>query len=73
MNGMKFSTHDRDQDADSRDCAQVFHGAWWYKDCYELNPNGMYLTPGSDDVTSMNYYAFMKNNESLRSIKLMFR
>ena len=73
MNGMKFSTSDRDQDADSHACAQEFHGAWWYKYCYVINPNGMYLTPGTYDVTSMNYLAFMDNHESLRSIKLMFR
>nr|AAC27742.1 sialic acid-binding lectin 1 [Limacus flavus] len=39
-NGMAFSTNDRDNDADSIDCAKVYHGAWWYKTCHESNLNG---------------------------------
>jgi len=74
MDGMRFTTHDRDQDAWSRgNCANLHHGAWWYRQCYVANPNGIYLTPGTDDDTSMNYYTYKANYESLRAIKLMFR
>jgi len=42
--GMKFSTKDQDNDVDStRDCAKIFKGAWWYKDCRDSNLNGLYL------------------------------
>ncbi|GFS05493.1 tenascin-R [Elysia marginata] len=39
-NGHPFSTHDRDNESDSRNCAEKYHGAWWYKGCYHSNPNG---------------------------------
>ena len=50
-NGMKFSTYDKDQDANSSvHCAREMHGAWWYNDCkdtstspnYKSNLNGAY-------------------------------
>ena len=72
MNGMEFTTYDQDQDHDWGNCAQRFHGAWWYNKCYNTNPNGLYVTPGTDHHGSMNYQAF-RGTEGLRSIKIMFR
>lgn len=48
-NNMAFSTHDQDNDANGpKNCAALFHGAWWYHDCHQSNLNGRYL-PGSHD------------------------
>lgn len=41
-NGQKFSTFDKDQDPVSSNCARLYLGAFWYKDCYDSNPNGVY-------------------------------
>jgi len=73
MNGMEFSTYDRDRDQTPYvNCAKGYHGAWWYRVCFHANPNGLYLTPGTHNDISMNYYGF-RYFESLLKIKLMFR
>ncbi|CAN2391227.1 Fibrinogen C [Pristimantis euphronides] len=40
---MNFSTYDNDRDTLSGNCAVIFHGASWYKDCHSANLNGLYL------------------------------
>lgn len=48
-NNMAFSTHDQDNDTNGgKNCAALFHGAWWYHDCHQSNLNGRYL-PGSHE------------------------
>jgi len=32
-NGMMFSTQDSDNDLSSANCADEWHGGWWYKRC----------------------------------------
>ncbi|RUS76364.1 hypothetical protein EGW08_015870 [Elysia chlorotica] len=39
-NGMAFSTKDRDNDPDSRDCAKRYQGGWWYNSCRRFCLNG---------------------------------
>ena len=41
--GSPFSTRDRDNDAYSGHCAQLYKGAWWYVNCHDSNLNGLYL------------------------------
>ena len=41
--GMKFATQDVDNDLSSGNCAQVFHGAWWFKHCFSAHLNGEYI------------------------------
>ncbi|KAK7919202.1 hypothetical protein WMY93_010486 [Mugilogobius chulae] len=41
-NSMKFSTFDKDQDPDTRNCAKLYLGAFWYNSCHNANPNGVY-------------------------------
>lgn len=41
-NSMPFSTFDKDNDDARRNCAQRFHGGWWFKSCLSSNLNGEY-------------------------------
>ena len=52
QNTAKFSTYDQDQDVWSDNCAQVFHGGWWYNACHNSNLNGGYGYTGYADGLS---------------------
>ncbi|XP_038065799.1 microfibril-associated glycoprotein 4-like [Patiria miniata] len=41
--GMQFSTQDRDNDLSNANCAKLYSGGWWFKDCLNSNLNGKYL------------------------------
>ena len=42
-NHMPFSTSDEDNDKAARNCADSYHGGWWYKSCLVSNLNGKFL------------------------------
>ncbi|XP_052864074.1 angiopoietin-related protein 1-like [Anopheles cruzii] len=48
---MKFSTYDRDNDLRNGNCAKLFESAWWYRNCYHSNLNGLYK---DTDKTKLN-------------------
>jgi len=72
---MQFSTFDNDRDTtSSANCAFIYKGAWWYKSCYYANLNGIYMTPGTTDGTSMEYNLFLPSpRQSLLSSMIMFK
>ncbi|KAJ8043564.1 Ficolin-1 [Holothuria leucospilota] len=41
--GYPFSTRDQDNDLIDGNCAQYWHGAWWYTYCHHSNLNGGYF------------------------------
>ena len=57
LNGMQFSTYDRDNDKRSDNCAVAFQGAWWYNSCHHSNLNGKYLR-GANDCKGVRWYTF---------------
>ncbi|XP_059157020.1 fibrinogen C domain-containing protein 1-A-like [Physella acuta] len=42
--GIGFTTIDRDNDVDhnNNNCADYYHGGWWYKGCHSMNINGQW-------------------------------
>ncbi|XP_053401755.1 uncharacterized protein LOC123548977 isoform X2 [Mercenaria mercenaria] len=74
-NGMNFTTYDHDADFNKDDnCARVFHGAWWYNNCYMANLNGEYISPGTYTARSMTYRSFLGLDfTSLKSSKMMMK
>ncbi|KAL4216648.1 Hemicentin-1 [Mactra antiquata] len=72
-NGYSFSTYDHDVDHRSgSNCASVYHGGWWYYNCYAANLNGQYLTPGSTDEKGIMYDSFLYHS-SMKQTKMAFR
>ena len=42
INGMPFTTRDRDNDQVGGNCAQSWKGGWWYRTCMAAQLNGVY-------------------------------
>ena len=55
-NGQMFTTYDQDHDRWSVNCAVLYRGGWWYKDCLGVNPNGKYLIGGVKDATGVTWH-----------------
>ena len=70
--GSPFSTKDRDNDANSSNCASVYTGAWWYKSCYDSNLNGQYMN-GKIDVKGMAWNHWKKNHNSVKRSEMKIR
>ncbi|CAG5116210.1 unnamed protein product [Candidula unifasciata] len=51
-NKMFFTTFDRDNDKTTVVCTHRWWGAWWYKNCYDANLNGMW---GRHDGTGLSW------------------
>ena len=74
QNGMKFSTRDVDNDKHNGKCAQMFKGAWWYKDCHSSNLNGLYLSgPHNSYADGVNWFAYKGHNYSLKTSEMKLR
>ena len=70
--GSPFSTKDRDNDADSRNCVSLFKGGWWYKSCYNSNLNGLYMN-GKVNDKGMVWYFWKKNHKSVKRSEMKIR
>ena len=69
--GMPFSTKDRDNDFYARlSCAEQCQGAWWYKDCYMSNLNGVW---GSDNDRGMHWGPITIEGDDASYTEMKFR
>uniref|UniRef100_A0A3P9M073 Fibrinogen C-terminal domain-containing protein n=1 Tax=Oryzias latipes TaxID=8090 RepID=A0A3P9M073_ORYLA len=73
--GMKFSTFDKDQDNDRRNCARNLLGAFWYRGCHDTNPNGIYRWGRDSDPEAfgVNWSTWKGWNYSLKRISFKIR
>ncbi|EFA01315.2 Protein scabrous-like Protein [Tribolium castaneum] len=74
--GMKFSTRDKDQDEGDANCAQLFGGAWWHKNCMAALLTGKYMreTVELDQKNKVMYwYTFRGTQYSLKEARMMVK
>lgn len=65
-NGMKFSTKDRDNDNFRTNCAEVYHGGFWYNGCWAANLNGVYYhTPDYNSTVRILVFLIVLNQAHL--------
>ncbi|XP_003389966.1 PREDICTED: ficolin-1-like isoform X1 [Amphimedon queenslandica] len=70
-NGLRFSTKDRDNDIwATGSCATTYGGAWWYKDCYTSNLNGLYLIGYNSTEKGVNWLKFPTKYYSLKTSEM---
>ena len=73
-NNQSFSTHDKDNDINSGNCAVLFSGAWWYTSCHSANLNGLYLSGGTPTYAKgVIWYPFKKHFHSLKFVEMKLR
>jgi ficolin len=78
-NGQNFSARDKDFDAWSGHCAQLFNNGWWYSHCHKANLNGLYLKGNHMSLANgvncyhwKGYYYSLKPNEPKLGMKHIF-
>ncbi|CAC5396822.1 unnamed protein product [Mytilus coruscus] len=72
LNGMSFSTADRNQDmSDIHDCADFKRSGWWHRDCTKGNVNGLYR-PGEQGNDVM-HWRTLNGTYSLSMTRMMIK
>jgi hypothetical protein len=72
QNGMQFSTRDQDHDQNpGKNCAEMYHGGFWYNACGAANLNGRYYDSCSytNDPTDGIYWFTWKYTTSYSAAK----
>ena len=74
LNGMAFTTPDRDNDLNSGNCARYYKGGWWYNSCMYSQLNGIYhhdTTPRAWEAVV--WYTFTTSTRSLKFAEMKLR
>ncbi|XP_071785417.1 ficolin-2-like [Asterias amurensis] len=68
-----FTTKDRDNDPlSSANCAERYHGAWWYRQCIDSNLNGRYFNEATTNGEGIRWYGF-SGFRSLKTTEMKIR
>ncbi|XP_060065732.1 fibrinogen C domain-containing protein 1-B-like [Ylistrum balloti] len=73
-NGMMFSTTDLDNDGAPGNCAESFKGAFWYNNCHNANPNGVYLEGEHETLADgVNWHSWRGYKYSMKYFDMKIR
>ena len=72
LNGMMFSTFDRDNDIKATSCVGERLGAWWHKDCGHSSLNGHYYRGGVVNFRGVKWSTF-RGDYSLKYAQMKLR
>jgi len=71
---MQFSTKYQGNDMRGGQCAVLYKGAWWYKDCHLANLNGHYYGgQHASYADGINWYTFRGYHYSLKRAEMKIR
>ena len=74
INGMAFSTYDRDNDLNSGNCAQSYKGGWWHNSCTCSLLNGIYHHGTTTSLYEVVYWeTFTGSSRSLKFAEMKLR
>ena len=74
LNGMQFTTRDRDHDQWSGNCAAHNEGGCWFKNCFRCNLNGPYICGAVQrNWLGMIWYTFRGSEHSLKYTEMKMR
>ncbi|XP_049536864.1 microfibril-associated glycoprotein 4-like [Anopheles darlingi] len=72
--GMKFSTPDRDNDLKPNfNCATIFSGGWWFKDCHFAFLNGLYQNVSGQNQSLITWISFSNEYRGLSYSRMLIR
>ncbi|XP_053663598.1 microfibril-associated glycoprotein 4-like [Anopheles marshallii] len=73
--GSKFTTYDQDNDVHASNCASIYNGGWWFKDCHSCYLNGDYVQPSQNTniERGLIWMSFTGPFRPLKSSKMMVR
>ncbi|KAL0962340.1 hypothetical protein UPYG_G00338830 [Umbra pygmaea] len=69
--GQPFSTKDKNIRLSITRCSMSYRGGWWYKNCHEANPNGLYNTHVNHQ--GLTWTAWKGNDFSIPFTEMKFR
>lgn len=73
-NSQYFSTYESDNDIDTRNCAKLFKGGWWYGACHSANLNGLpHPGPHASYADGINWAPWKGYHYSLAKATMMIR
>jgi len=68
-NGMKFTTHDQDNDVHTGNCALIFQDGYWHRKCRMISANGPYLQLSNCQKNKgIHWYGWLSNDICLKTI-----